>query len=546
MIRIHRGTTTATSSAAMIAGALGLSACGSAPPPARLGCEAMHGHRIAASDIALPTGGAVVREAVMVAAAPATPKTQAVVAHCKLVGEILPVDPAAAAIRFQLNVPDAWNGSAIQVGGGGLNGSIPRNLAAIGDSGSPVSAAQPPDATYPINRGYAMFGGDSGHQGTDGRWALNNEARLNFAHASLKKTHDAAVALLRARHGRAPRFQYFMGTSQGGREALEVAQRYPADYDGVVAAAPLVGYSAHVIHKTVLAGQQTGAAWIPPELTKAVADEVMRQYDALDGIADGVVSHQLGCNARFDPAPLRCPGDQAGTTCLSDAQMGTLKAMHAPLDFGYALANGWTRFPGYGTGREAVAWLNIKPQPKPGLAPALGQPGTTVQYVILQDPAADLLQFSVASARDRIVAASALIDSTNPDLSDFFARGGRLIVKSNGADYFVNPQTAAEWMKRVRDRMGNAAVDAHVRHYLRPGAGHSGDGKSHTTGAPIPQYVDLISMMTDWVERDLTPPEASVLRSADGATKPMCRYPLYPRHVGGDPAPAESYRCVRG
>ena len=177
--------------------------------------------------------------------------------------------------------------------------------------------------------GYAMYGGDSGHQdpGTTATWALNQEAWLNFGHASLKKTHDAAFAIIQTLYGSRPRVSYFMGQSQGGREAMEVAQRYPEDYDGVVATSPLIGYSSHVIHKTLLATTQTGAGWIPPAKQAAIGAEVIRQCDSLDGLTDGVINNYLRCNALFDPqktaapyAAIRCAGGaDTGNTCVSDA-----------------------------------------------------------------------------------------------------------------------------------------------------------------------------------------------------------------------------------
>ena len=516
-------------------------------------CAALAGERVAASAIGLPTGGAAVITAGWVPAAPASETMQAVTEYCRVLGEILPVDPKAPPIRFQLNVPPAWNGGVIQVGGGGLNGSIPLNLAALAGSGSPVSGAQPPDAPYPINRGYAMFGGDSGHQGDAGAWALNDEARENFAHAALKKTRDAAVALIARLTGEAPRHRYFMGQSQGGREALEVAQRYGADYDGIVATAPLIGYVPHVLHKTLLAAAQTGAAWISPAKAQAIGAEVLRQCDALDSLTDGVIGNSVGCRQRFDPAPLRCPGGtDAGEHCLSDAQLATLARMHAPLRFPYALANGLTEFPGYGLGREASpGWLNIAPQPKAGTPPALGQPGTTVQFAVLRDPAADLLGLSLDAARERIVAASKLLDSTNPDLGAFFARGGKLIVKANGSDYAVNTQTLARWFDAVRAWNGETTVARHTRFYLVPNVGHNGEGASATTGEAIPHAVDLVTMMTDWVEHGTPPPATPLLRAiarrapyAVSREQPLCVYPRYPHYQGGDTKQAASYACT--
>jgi pimeloyl-ACP methyl ester carboxylesterase len=533
----------------------------------KVACASLTGLSIPASDIGLPTSGATISSATVVPAVGETTTTTSVrhatPEYCKVLGDILPVDPTALNIKFQLNVPTVWNQKSIQVGGGGLDGNLPANLATVTSSGSPISSAFPPDAPYPISKGYASFGGDSGHQdpGTTATWALNSEAWTNFGHAGLKKTHDAAFAVLQALYGSKPQVSYFMGQSQGGREAMEVAQRYPDDYDGIVATSPLIGYSAHVIHKTLLATVQTGGGWIPTTKLATIGAEVMRQCDALDGVIDGIVSNYRACTALFDPQKvakpfemIRCAGGaDTGTSCLSDAQIATINQMHAPTSFGFDLANGLSSFPGYGTGREGLSgWLNINPQPNGASQPSLGQPGATVMYGILKDPSFNLVNFSIAAFKDKIQAASNLIDSTNPDLSRFFARGGRMIVKNNGSDYNSNPQIMMRYYDTVVAKLGQAAVDAHVRYYILPNTNHGGDGVSTTTGEAIPQYVDLITMSTDWVEKNVTPPDAPVV-SAKGAvppyqvnaTRPMCRYPLYPRYNGtGDLKQAANFVCT--
>jgi Tannase and feruloyl esterase len=531
-------------------------------------CASLQGQSIGESAIALASRGARISSAMLVPASipgpsPAgssIPFTLSLPEYCKVLFEIAPVDPSAPLIRAQVNLPTRWRRATIQVGGGGLNGAIPANLAALGASGSPVSQANPPDTPYPLSRGYATFGGDSGHQGNDGAWALNDEAWQNFGHASLKKTHDAAFAVIELFYGERPRLSYFMGQSQGGREALEVAQRYPADYDGVVAVAPLIGYSPHVIAKTLLAAAQTRDGWVSPDKAKLAAAEVLRQCDELDGLRDGVIDHYRACDARFDgqhgTAPwsrIRCAdGADRGMDCLSDAQIATVVQMHSATRFEFELANGLTDFPGYGTGREALGWLTISP--KPGLPdrPNLGQPGTTVQFGIIKDVSLNLLNFTIGAHRERITAASRIIDSTNPNLSAFFDRGGKLIVKSSASDYSVNPRILYRYFETVQAQFGAAKMDQHVRLYVVPNGSHGGDSVSATTSVSVPHYVDLIGMMTDWVERAAIPVDAPVLRSmsrtppfAVNATKIVCRYPKYPRYKGqGEPTDSRSYECT--
>lgn len=526
-------------------------------------CESLIGFAVSASAIALPTSGATITSATL---KPSTPEfvetdavTQALPEYCEVSGSIHPVDPDAPPINFQVKIPTRWNQMTVQIGGGGLNGSIPRSLTS---NSIPTGSAMPPDADLPMSDGYAMYGGDSGHQepGTNASWALNDEAWENFGHASLKKTHDTAFAVIRTLYGKKPKVSYFAGHSQGGREALEVAQRYPKDYDGIVATAPLIGYTAHVIHKTLLATVQTGPGWISPAKYDVVAAEVMRQCDALDGLDDGVIDNYLDCDAQFDPlkvaqpfAAVRCPdGVDATDDCVSDAQIATLNQMHAPTKFGEELANGWTEFPGYGLGREAFpGWLTVNPQPDASTQPALGQPGATLSYGILKDPAFNLVNFETTRFTTQIRAASEVIDSTNTDLSAFFAHGGRLIIKTQSSDYSSNPHTVMSYYDKLVARFGQSKVDRHVRLYVLPNGNHGGEGQSTVTGEPIPQYVDLFRMSTNWVENDKTPPNEPVLSTqltllpyTTLATKPMCRYPAYPRYVGGNTKSADAYRCV--
>jgi len=170
-------------------------------------------------------------------------------AHCRVDGVFAPVDSASTArpINFRVILPASWTRRAAQLGGGGINGVIP-NLTGVEAGATGPSLLQ---------RGFATYGSDSGHQlpafgprqggpppaPPDQEWALNDEAIRNFGYAQMKKTHDVAMVLITRLYGERPRFNYYVGTSQGGREGLTVAQRYPADYDGVAANVPIVSFS---------------------------------------------------------------------------------------------------------------------------------------------------------------------------------------------------------------------------------------------------------------------------------------------------------------
>jgi len=195
-------------------------------------CAELEGRSIPAPVIGLPTRGALIWSASVVkAAAPGNRNGE----YCRIVGSIRAVQDTTPDIRFEVNLPSRWNGRALQMGGGGYSGVV-------------VSGTEPmpfaPDST-PLARGYATFGSDSGHVGNSGRadFAANDEAIVNFGFGHLKKTHDVALALIQMGYGRGPEKTYFAGGSTGGREGLTVIERYPADYDGVIANAPAINFS---------------------------------------------------------------------------------------------------------------------------------------------------------------------------------------------------------------------------------------------------------------------------------------------------------------
>src|SRR5712671_5994109 len=242
------------------------------------------GTTIPTTSIGEPVSGVQLRDPRWVPAAGNTP------AYCSIDGVISPVDAATTArpINFRVILPATWTRHATQLGGGGFNGSIP-NLTGNGDG--PLLA-----------RGFATYGSDSGHQTagpTD--WTLNDEAIKNLGYMQMKKTHDAAMVLIERMYGSRPAFNYFVGTSQGGREALTVAQRYPADYNGIAANVPIVNFSSLMLAPELIRIQEKPAAnWVAPAKVNAIRGEFVRQCDKLDGLVDGVMNNYMACRAIFD------------------------------------------------------------------------------------------------------------------------------------------------------------------------------------------------------------------------------------------------------
>src|SRR4051812_31934791 len=242
---------------------------------------------------------------------PATPQ------FCRVLGHIEPTDPKAPPIRFQLNLPLQWNGRSVQYGGGGFNGVVISGLA--------LPAASPFDVASPLAKGFATYGTDSGHESKPGEppqtFAANDEAFVNFAHASYKKVRDAAVMLLERAYGAKPDKMYYMGSSEGGREGLTMAQRYPDDFDGIFSRVPVINWTG-LMHASARAGLVTmDDGWIRPAQVKLVHDAVLAACDARDGVTDAVVEDAVGCKASFDPAKLLCANGASGDQCLSEPQV---------------------------------------------------------------------------------------------------------------------------------------------------------------------------------------------------------------------------------
>ncbi len=246
-------------------------------------------------------------------------------AFCKVLGHIEPSDPKAPPIRFQVNLPAEWNNRSLQYGGGGFNGVLITGLG--------LPPAYPYDKPSPLARGFVTYGTDSGHATKTGElpqlFALNDEAFENFAHVAYKKVRDAAVALMTRAYGKKPDKMYFMGSSEGGREGLTMAQRYPEDFDGIFARVPVINWVG-LQHAGTRAGMATmGEGWMKPAQVKLVADAVLKACDKADGSEDLLIEDPVGCKASFKAETLHCIEGQKPDQCLNEAQI--ISDQHAAL-----------------------------------------------------------------------------------------------------------------------------------------------------------------------------------------------------------------------
>jgi hypothetical protein len=550
------------------------------------------GSTIPVSAIGEPVSGVTLSAPAWTAAAGSNP------AYCSVKGAMAPVDPNAKPINFQVVLPASWGRRAAQMGGGGMNGSIPMLLGGA-DMGPGSSLVQLGFATYGSDSGHQMsFGMGFGRGMAGGRgpspqggmtqggpppagagddWALNDEAIKNLGYMQLKKTHDAAMVLIERIYGEKRRYNYYFGSSQGGREALTVAQRYPADYDGVAANVPIVNFSTLMLAPELIRIQEKPLAnYVPMAKVNAIRGEFMRQCDKLDGLVDGIINNYAACRAIFDrtKAPRnsnpwsakRCPNnidpnpsDTGANACFTDGQIATLNFVYSRYPFATPLANGVKSF---------GMWVpNTDPSGSGLMVPARyrGQEGAAdnapihthmgalgVTGFLMKDLKANPLDYvegGPLNARRKEI--SLILDSTNPDLSAFYKRGGKLIVAIGTNDTLASPGAQLDYYQSVLDKMGRKKVDAFARFFVLPQTGHGlsgtnysmdGEGKSIPV-APIPNAFSRLNLLVDWVEKKAAPP-MSVTVTAKDRSLPMCSYPAYPKYVSGPVDAAASYKCT--
>jgi Tannase and feruloyl esterase len=484
---------------------------------------------------------------------PAGRITPANPAFCKVLGHIDPTDPNAPSIKFEINLPTEWNGRSLQYGGGGFNGVLITGLA--------FPPAHRFDTPSPLAQGFVTYGTDSGHESKPGEppqvFALSDEAFENFAHKAYKKVHDAAVDVMVRAYGKRPDKMYFMGSSEGGREALTMAQRYPEDFDGILARVPVINWVG-LLHASNRSGLVTmGEAWIRPAQVKLVADAVRAACDKADGSDDLLVEDPVGCKASFKPETLRCAEGQSGDQCLTEQQIAAINTLHAPYKFPFALANGLDDYPGWGVSGEDTAafgptggwsawWLGtaapaLPPVPANAIQWVYGS--GAIQYVMARDPKLDVRTYKPEDHKARLLEVSVLMDSTNPDLGKFRSHGGRLIILEHMSDYAQSPYAGIRYFEKVQATLGKAETAEFARLYTAPGVDH--------VGAGAPANVDMLGVLVDWVENGKAPGDLEVVEQKLEAPAfptvralPLCQWPTWPHYKSGDVNAAVNFACA--
>jgi feruloyl esterase len=456
---------------------------------------------------------------------PARPELPAVIlpAHCRIAAVLAPSSDSH--IEMELWLPADWNGRFQAVGNGGWAGAM-----SILQTNNAATSANMASA---LQDGYATVSTDTGHRAADtpgGSFALGHPDKLiDFAYRAVHEMTITSKAIITAFYGRGPQYSYWNGCSTGGRQGLLEAQRYPADYDGIVAGAPANNW-VHLLTQFIWIAQashKNEASYIPPSKYPLLAEAVLQACDTLDGVKDGIIQDPTRC--RFDPKALQCAGTDAAD-CLTPAQVELARAMYQPS------INPRTKekiYPGVMPGTE-LRWGS--------------QAGPTVQgisndywrYVVFQNPAWDYktLDFdghiALAEKMDKD-----LITATNPDLRAFFARGGKLLHYHGWSDEQISPMNSLDYYNSVVRTIGAKTSDSY-RLFFMPGMAHCGGGSG-------PSQFNAVAAMERWRESGIAPDQMTAYRITDGRvdmTRPLCPYPQVATYTGkGSVRDAANFAC---
>jgi len=460
-------------------------------------------------------------------------------AFCRVQGVIAP--SADSHIEFEVWLPAAgWNGKYRGLGNGGFAGAI--------DYGALANAV-----TY----GYAASGTDTGHKGSaiEAGWALGHPEKVaDFGYRAIHETAEKAKELVKAYYSNGPRRSYFSSCSNGGREALMEAQRYPADYDGILAGAP-ANYWTHLLTEAVAEVQALSepGAYIPVSKLPALQAATLAACDARDGVTDGVIDDPSRC--QFDPGQLLCKGADSDA-CLTAPQVAALKKLYA----GARDTAGKQIFPGRVVGGETgpnawADWINGREQNRSLMfAFGTGFFGNMVYENASWDYHTFQADRAMKTADDKL---ARTLNATDPNLKPFRDRGGRLIVYHGWSDAAISPLNSIDYFQAVEKTMGVKQTDGFVRLYMAP-------GMTHCAGGPGPDNFGQLGVdkgdaqhsvtkaLERWVEDGAAPEAIAATKYKAGPgsdvvrTRPLCPYPQVAKYKGsGSTDDAANFACVK-
>jgi feruloyl esterase len=431
--------------------------------------------------------------------APANP--QDLQSFCRVIATLHPTSDSDVGMELWLPLSD-WNGKLLAIGNAGWGGTIMYTGLMDG-----------------MRRGYATTSTDTGHQGSSGEFALGHPEKLvDFSYRAVHEMTVAAKSAVSAFYGRAPRHAYFTGCSTGGGQALKAAQRFPNDFDGIVAGDPGNFWSHQLVQSIWVyqAAHRTPESPLTADKLKLLHAAVLANCDAKDGLRDGLLANPTTC--RFDPGVLQCPGVE-DPSCLSPAQVTAARQIysaptrsdgHKPI------------FPPLMRGSELL-WAT-------GLAgPAA--PGYAVDFfkVVYHDPAWDPMGLTLERATNDADRTATLINGTDPNLAPFFAHGGKLLHFHGWSDQLISPQNSIDYYESVVRALGNRRrVEASYRLFMAPGMAHCRDGEG-------PNVFDALRAIERWVEEGAPPIALIASHATDGKvhrTRPLCPYPQVARYRG--------------
>jgi feruloyl esterase len=436
-------------------------------------------------------------------------------AFCRVAATLTPSSDSDIKIEVWMPTGANWNASLQSVGNGAWAGSISYAAMATALAG-----------------GYATASTDTGHTGGSAANFIpgHPEKVIDFAYRAVHETTVAAKAIITANYGRAASRAYWNGCSTGGRQALAEAQRYPGDYDGIIAGAP-ANYVTHLQGAqvwTATIANRSEATKIPQAKFAAIHTAALAACDANDGVTDGVIENPRQCN--FDPAVLACKGADAAD-CLTAAQVETARMTYA----GPKTARGSSLFPGLEPGSE-TGWNTLSGNSAMGLA------DDVYKYLVYKDAAWDFHTFDAErdmALADRTI--SETMDSIDPNLKPFFDRGGKLLIYHGWADPGIAPRNSVNYYQSVVDTLGQAATSSSIRLFMLPGVGHcrGGDG---------PDTFDAMGVINQWVNGGAAPQTIEAARVRQGQTdrtRPLCAFPQVARYSGsGSTDESANFSCV--
>jgi Tannase and feruloyl esterase len=459
-------------------------------------------------------------------------------AFCRVTGAIHPSSDSD--IQFEVWLPlSGWNGKFQGVGNGGFAGSI--NYGGLAGA---------------VRHGYAVASTDTGHHASSGdaTWALGHPQKvIDFGYRAIHETAEKAKTIIRAFYGDAPRRSYFSACSNGGRQALMEAQRFPTDYDGIVAGAP-ANYWTHLLSSFLWNIQATvpdPASYIPAAKLPAIEAATLSACDALDSVKDGVIDNPPRCH--WDPATLQCAGAESDA-CLTAPQLAALKKIYG----GIRDSKGAHLFPGFSVGAETGGdgWERWITGSAPGKSIEFTLGTQFFANMVFENAAWDFHTFNadrdVQSADKKL---AGILNSTDPDLKRFHDRGGKLILYHGWSDASIQPVNAVRYYESVVSKMGAPDAGSFVRLFMAPGMKHCDGGPGpNSFGQDVIEggdaQHDINRALEHWVEGGVAPEQIIATKYKEGAgrdvvrTRPLCAHPLVARWKGsGSTDDAANFVC---